>query len=116
MHGGAHRSGRSGDGRWGAEVPTGTGDMGGMDHGGMGDGSMPGMMTEQEMADMAAASGQQFDGMWLSMMIRHHEGAVEMARTALEEGSNAEAKELAQQIIDTQQAEIAEMQALLPQG
>jgi uncharacterized protein (DUF305 family) len=51
--------------------------------------------------------------MWLDMMIKHHEGAIEMARTELSQGVNSDAKSLAQQIIDGQQAEITEMRGLL---
>lgn len=47
------------------------------------------------------------------MMIDHHEGAVTMARTELDAGVDPRARELAQRIVDTQQAEIAEMRALL---
>ncbi|MFC3960961.1 DUF305 domain-containing protein [Nocardia jiangsuensis] len=101
---------------WGAPVPTTAG--GGMDHGGtpmpeMGSGSMPGMMTDEQMSQMQAASGTEFDRMWLTGMIAHHQGAVEMARTELAQGSNPDAKALAQQIVDAQQAEITEMQGLL---
>jgi uncharacterized protein (DUF305 family) len=45
-------------------------------------------------------------------MIKHHQGAVDMAKTELEQGENTEAKELAQKIVDAQEAEITEMQAL----
>lgn len=38
-----------------------------------------------------------------------------MAKTELEQGSSAEAKALAQQIVETQEAEISELQAMLPQ-
>lgn len=92
---------------WGA--PT---SMPGMDHG-SGHGSMPGMMTEEEMTKLNGAQGAEFDRMWLDMMIRHHQGAVEMAKTEQEKGSDADAKKLAQDIITAQQAEITEMRALL---
>ena len=46
-------------------------------------------------------------------MIAHHEGAIEMAQTELKDGRNPAALKLAQEIIDTQQAEIKQMQALL---
>lgn len=101
---------------WGAATSTstapGTGHGSpstGIDHGG----SMPGMMTEQEMQQLAQATGGQFDRMWLEMMIRHHQGAIEMARTELDKGASTEAKDLGQKIIDAQQAEIDEMQELL---
>ncbi|HWK13512.1 MAG TPA: DUF305 domain-containing protein [Rhizobiaceae bacterium] len=58
---------------------------------------MAGMM--QEDADMAFMCG----------MIAHHQGAIAMAETVLQHGDDAEAKALAQRIIDAQKAEIAEM-------
>ena len=79
-------------------------------------GSMPGMMSDADMAKLDTMKGAEFDKMWLDMMIKHHQGAVDMAKTELAKGSNADAKALAQKIIDGQQAEITEMQALLSQG
>ena len=108
---------------WNAEVPpVGQGGMGhgggmdpdrGMDPGGMG--PMQGMMNGQQMQQLDQATGAEFDRLFLQMMIMHHEGAVTMARTELESSKNPEATQLAQQIIDAQQAEIQEMRALLPQ-
>jgi len=46
-------------------------------------------------------------------MTAHHEGAVEMSEAELADGENPQALELAQKIIDDQQAEIAEMQQML---
>ena len=51
--------------------------------------------------------------MWLEMMIAHHEGAITQSETVKAKGSNADVLALADQIITAQQAEIAEMQALL---
>ncbi|VVJ16326.1 Uncharacterised protein [Amycolatopsis camponoti] len=79
-------------------------------------GSMPGMMSEEDMKKLEAAKGAEFDKMWLDMMIKHHQGAVDMAETELSKGSNADAKALAQKIIDAQQAEITEMRGLLTQS
>lgn len=92
---------------WGAPTST-----AGMDHG-SGHGSMPGMMSMEDMGKLGQAKGAEFDKMWLDMMIKHHEGAIEMAKTELQKGSNADAKKLAQEIIDAQQKEITEMQGLL---
>jgi uncharacterized protein (DUF305 family) len=47
------------------------------------------------------------------MMIRHHQGAVDMAETELAKGGNADAKALARKIIDAQRAEITELRGLL---
>lgn len=116
---------------WGA-APTTTGmsDMPGMTTGqsmpGMSSGSsmpsgtasapMPGMMSAQDMATLQAAKGSEFDTMWLQMMIQHHQGAIDMAKTELNQGASTDAKDLAQKIIDGQQAEITEMKGLLGQS
>lgn len=47
------------------------------------------------------------------MMTRHHQGAVDMARTELAQGTSTEGKKLAQSIIDSQTAEIAQMGSIL---
>ena len=41
---------------------------------------MPGMLTEEEMARLAAAKGVAFDKLWLEGMIKHHAGALTMVR------------------------------------
>jgi uncharacterized protein (DUF305 family) len=77
------------------------------------DTSMPGMMSAEEMTALEEASDSEFQSMWLEMMIEHHEGAVEMARTETEDGQFEPAVELAGEIVDTQTAEIETMQRLL---
>ena len=79
----------------------------------MGNGGMDGMMTDQEMSDLAKSSGAAFDRLWLQMMVKHHEGAVAMAKTELAQGKFPEAKTLAQAVIDGQTKEIATMTAML---
>ncbi len=76
-------------------------------------GSMEGMMSQKNMTALSKASGPAFDREWLTGMIAHHKGAVIMAQTELKDGSNAEAKQLAEHIITSQSAEITQMQALL---
>lgn len=70
---------------------------------------------EQMMGDMTAAlkgkAGLDFDREFLMQMIVHHEGAVDMAKMVLEKSQNQELKDFAQRIIDTQSAEIKQMQA-----
>lgn len=90
-------------GEWGA--PT-------AGHGGANP-SMPGMMTSEEMDELGALTGADFDQMWLGMMIRHHQGAIDMAEVELEKGRSDTAKALAQQIIDGQRAEMTQLQELL---
>ncbi len=73
---------------------------------------MPGMMDSMKGMDMNklnAASGNEFDLMFLDMMTPHHQGALVMAREALTKAEHPEIKRLAQQIITSQEAEIAQM-------
>ncbi|MEK8073244.1 DUF305 domain-containing protein [Rhodococcus sp. NPDC078407] len=94
---------------WGQPMPDmDMGDMGGMDHS-----SGSGMMTAQDMDALMAASGPEFDRQWLTMMIAHHTGAIEMANTEITDGSNPDALEMARTIVATQQQEIDTMQRLL---
>ena len=92
---------------WGQPVP-------GEGHGGSHAG-MPGMMTETDMGQLTAASGKDFDRMFLHMMIRHHQGAIEMATTEKSAGSFGPTRKLAEDIITAQSAEITEMRQLLDQ-
>lgn len=78
----------------------------GMDHG-------DGMMSEADMTALREADGSEASRLFLEQMIVHHEGAVEMARSALADGQDADVLALAQRVIDDQTAEIAEMQQLL---
>ena len=98
---------------WGAETPADGDAMGGMDHGDMG--GSGGMMTPEQMQGLVVASGPAFDRMFLEMMTAHHRGAVEMARIELRDGADPDALALARTIVDTQQAEITEMEMLLQQ-
>ncbi|KUL22165.1 DUF305 domain-containing protein [Streptomyces regalis] len=96
---------------WGEDVPS---SMPGMDHGGhSGSSDMPGMMDTEDMDELMAASGTDFDTMFLTMMVEHHEGAVEMATTEKDKGQYGPAKKMADDIITAQNAEIEEMNKLL---
>jgi uncharacterized protein (DUF305 family) len=92
---------------WGEPVPS-PGEM----HHDMGDmGGMPGMLTDTELRQLSAATGPAFDKLFLTLMIKHHEGAVETATTAQSQG--AVVRQLAGDIVKSQTAEITEMKALL---
>ncbi|MFJ3983735.1 DUF305 domain-containing protein [Streptomyces fungicidicus] len=91
---------------WGEEVPA----AGAMDHSAHG---MGGMMTDEEMSGLGDASGRAFDTAFLELMIKHHEGAVEMARTERADGSHGPATKMAGEIIASQSAEIERMRKLL---
>lgn len=77
------------------------------------DEGMPGMMSSDEMDALMKAPDRDFQTMWLEMMVEHHEGAVEMARTEQEAGANPDAIALAERIEASQQKEIEQMQAML---
>ena len=94
---------------WGEPLPE--EDMGGMDHG-SGGMDMEGM-TEEDMTALDSTSGAEFDRMFLEMMIPHHQGAVDMAETEIADGSNPDAVDMAREIVESQTAEIEEMQTLL---
>jgi uncharacterized protein (DUF305 family) len=86
--------------------------MGDMGHGSGGDSSM-GLMTAVEMAELQATTGAAFDATFLEMMIRHHQGAIDMATQEQSNGKFADAKHVADSIVTAQQAEMDEMKALL---
>ncbi|MDI3409359.1 DUF305 domain-containing protein [Streptomyces cavernicola] len=92
--------------KWGEEVPK----DGAMDHSAHG---MGGMMTPEEMGKLEKASGKAFDTAFMELMIKHHEGAVTMAKTEKADGSFPDAKKMADAIIKSQSAEIARMNDLL---
>jgi uncharacterized protein (DUF305 family) len=54
-----------------------------MDHEGHGMHGMPGMVSPEQMKQLASAKGAEFDRLFLTSMIQHHRGAVEMVRTLL---------------------------------
>ncbi len=74
---------------------------------------MAGMVDEATMAKLETLKGTEFDTLWLQSMIGHHQGAIEMAKAELADGQNVDAKQLAQNIITAQQAEIDQMKKML---
>ncbi|GAB2826734.1 DUF305 domain-containing protein [Streptomyces daliensis] len=106
---------------WGEKVPEDMSGSGheGMDHGDMGHGEgseMPGMMDQKQMDELEKSSGEDFDRQFLTMMIGHHEGAVEMARTEKKKGAYEPATSLADDVITAQNREIRQMRELLKKG
>lgn len=98
----------------------GHGDMGGMgrydeddgdDDGMMGGGN--GMMSGGQMRDLFLARGAEFDRLFLTLMIEHHEGALEMTAEEQAEGESRAVIALAGAMEESQTAEIVEMKALL---
>ena len=100
-------------------MPMNHGTMPSMEHEnmpGMNHGNMPGMMTADDMQKLQQVNGPEFDRMFLTMMIKHHEGAVGMAQTEPAQGQFRAAKQMAQRIISSQQAEINTMHQMLNHG
>ncbi|SFD52764.1 DUF305 domain-containing protein [Streptomyces aidingensis] len=96
---------------WEEEVPPG---MSGVDqghHGGVA--PAPGMMSQERMEELVAATGDSFDTRFLTMMTEHHEGALEIARAERDQGDYGPARELAQDIIDSRTDELTRMRELL---
>ena len=98
---------------WGKGSAAGSNGMdgvGGMTHGSS---AMPGMMGDDQLKSLDAANGAAFDQMFLTMMMAHHQGAIEMAKTQQAEGRNADAVTLAKKIEADQSAELAQMRDML---
>ncbi len=73
---------------------------------------MPGMMDSMRGMDMNRLNAQTanvFDLMFIDMMIPHHQGAITMAREALQRAEHPEIKRIAEQIITAQEREIRQM-------
>ncbi|MFE2031118.1 DUF305 domain-containing protein [Streptomyces hygroscopicus] len=106
---------------WGKPEKASPGGMPGMDHGSDGadgtdhgsGGAMGGMMSEKDMRKLEAAKGAAFDRAFASMMIDHHKGAITMAKDEQENGRNAKAKKLADDVIKNQSAEVTTLRTLL---
>jgi len=86
--------------------------MNGMNHNQMmNDNSMNhnGMMNHSEMKSSPNAASAPYDLQFLDTMTHHHQGALDMAKVAVEKTQNAELKAFAQKIIKDQEKEIAQM-------
>lgn len=75
-------------------------------------GRMPGMATAEDMARLAAASGAEFDRLFIDLMIRHHEGAIRMATEVQTTGVDVRVQEMADDVIAEQTDEIRRMQGM----
>ncbi|MFI0449682.1 DUF305 domain-containing protein [Actinomadura sp. 6N118] len=93
---------------WGASMPS---PGASMDH--SGHGGAEGMMSAQDMTKLNKLSGMAYDKAFLDMMIKHHQGAVTMAKKEQTSGQFPAAKTMAGAIITSQTAEITTMRNLL---
>jgi uncharacterized protein (DUF305 family) len=74
---------------------------------------MDGMLSDQELDALKSAQGTDAEKLFLTGMIRHHEGAVAMAEQVRADGTDPQVKKLADAIITGQRAEIDQMKKLL---
>ena len=82
----------------GADHAHGTGPSAGVD-------VMPGMATSEQLRALRAASGPQLDVLFLQLMLRHHQGGVEMLRYGADHASVPEVRNLAAQMLSSQTSE-----------
>ena len=98
---------------WMTEEGHGGHDLPGMGMG-MGPGAlMPGMATQEELADLRSLSGTEFDVEFLRLMIRHHQGGFGMAADAAEHAEVQAVRDLARSIEQSQGVETETMTDML---
>jgi uncharacterized protein (DUF305 family) len=91
-------------------------EMPGMDRKGEPMAPMPGMLTPQQMAALRRAKGEEFDRLFLTGMIQHHNGALVMVKDLFDTpgaGEDAELFDFATDADNSQRAEIKIMQGML---
>ncbi len=77
---------------------------------------MPGMLTPAQIATLDESSGTEFDRLFLTGMIQHHEGALKMVATLFDSPGSGQGSEIfgyASGVDADQRAEIERMQGLL---
>jgi uncharacterized protein (DUF305 family) len=78
--------------------------------------TMHGMLTPEEIAQLEQSRGAEFDRLFLTFMIRHHEGAIQMVTDLFNTpraGQDVDVSVLANDVETTQAAEIAVMRQML---
>lgn len=74
---------------------------------------MPGLATAEQIAELKAASGVDAERIFLTLMIAHHQGAVEMAEAVLDRSENSVVTTFATSVVQSQASEIELMQTML---
>lgn len=75
--------------------------------------STMGMATRAQMRQLKAVTGAEFDRLFLTLMITHHQGAVDMAVDVLAESEDPLVRSMAKDVVATQRDEIATMKRML---
>lgn len=78
-------------------------------------GLMPGMATDSQLDQLRGARGRSAERVFLQLMIPHHRAGVAMAAVAVEEAQSPAVRQLAEGIVNSQQAEIRVLNQMLYQ-
>ena len=73
---------------------------------------MGGMLNDDELASLRAATGKEFDTLWLKGMTEHHDGAIHMTQM-IEDAQNEDIKAFGTKVIKDQSEQIAQMKKML---
>jgi uncharacterized protein (DUF305 family) len=73
---------------------------------------MGGMLNEDDLAALSAATGKEFDTLWLKGMTEHHDGAIHMTQM-IEDAQNADIKAFGTKVIKDQSDQIDQMKKML---
>lgn len=76
---------------------------------------MPGMASSQELATLRKLSGEQLDVYFLQLMLRHHQGGLEMAQYAAKHAAKGYVRNMADKIVKSQESESKQMKDFLAQ-
>lgn len=74
---------------------------------------MPGMATPEQVDQLRVARGSDFDRLFLTLMVTHHEGALTMVETVRKAGAEVRVQEIADDVAITQADEIHRMRGML---
>ena len=80
--------------------------------------TMPGMLTEEQLKKLDGATGVEFDRTFLTLMIQHHEGALQMVKDLFDKPGAAQVVDVsvfANDVVTVQTAEIGVMRQMLSQ-
>jgi uncharacterized protein (DUF305 family) len=74
---------------------------------------MPGLATPEQIAELWSLTGVEAERLFLTLMIAHHKGGIEMAEALLERSDYPSVTALAQGVVTVQTTEISVMEAML---
>ena len=74
---------------------------------------MPGMATEDEIAQLGQLAGDEADRLFVALMSEHHVGGIEMAEFAADNAQTEEVRNMARAMASAQRGEIEEMDQLI---